>query len=284
MIKAYYLLTKPGIIYGNALTAAGGFFLASRGYIDLRLFVAMLFGLAFVIGSSCIFNNLLDRNIDAKMERTKKRALVTKIIPVPHALIYGIVLGLLGSFILYSSTNILTLLTALFGMFFYVIVYGIAKRNTVHGTLIGCISGAIPPVVGYVSVTNHLDIVALFLFLILVFWQMPHFYAIALFRLEEYSKAKMPVWPLIKGKQSAKEQIILYVTGFLLMISLPTIFHITGYVYLIGMLLIGGLWLVKGIQGLRVQKDFRWARSMFGFSLIVLLVFSVMISVGPLLP
>lgn len=284
MIRAYYLLTKPGIIYGNALTAAAGFFLASRGMIHFGLFIAMLVGLSFIIAASCVFNNILDRNIDAHMERTKNRALVTKLIPVSHALLYGITLGIIGSVILFTFTNNLTLLTALFGMFFYVVVYGIAKRNTVHGTLIGCISGAMPPVVGYVSVTHQLDIIAVFLFFILVFWQMPHFYAIALFRLQEYKNANMPVWPVVNGKTTAKQHIIMYVIGFLVVISMPTLFHVTGYTYLLTMLTVGFIWLVKGIHGLQLKKDFVWAKSMFGFSLVVLLVFSVMISLGPLLP
>jgi protoheme IX farnesyltransferase len=284
LIKAYYTLTKPGIIYGNALTAAGGFFLASRGIIDFRLFIAMLFGLSCIIGSACVFNNLLDRDIDAKMNRTKNRPLVTKIISVPHAFIFAIILSILGSSILGFYTNLLTLFIALLGLFFYVVVYGIAKRRTVHSTIIGCISGAIPPVVGYCSVTNQFDLVAFLLFAILIFWQMPHFYAIGIFRREEYKAAGLPIWPLVKGMEDAKQKIVIYVVGFLVSVSLLAAFHFVGYVYLSVMLLIGFIWLVKGLRGLQLQKDIAWARSMFFFSLIVITAFSVMISVGPILP
>ena len=92
MIKSYYLLTKPGIIYSNVFTAIGGFFLAAKGHITIPLFLTMVFGLACVIGSACVFNNYIDRNIDAKMARTKKRALASKIIPPEHAIVFGIIL------------------------------------------------------------------------------------------------------------------------------------------------------------------------------------------------
>ncbi|MGI8419747.1 MAG: heme o synthase [Candidatus Levyibacteriota bacterium] len=284
MIKAYYTLTKPGIIYGNALTAAGGFFLAAHGIINISLFFAMLFGLSCIIASACVFNNILDRNIDAKMKRTKFRPLVQKVITVKQAFIFASFLSIIGTLILSLYTNSLTLSFALLGLFFYVVVYGIAKRYTVHSTIIGCISGALPPVVGYCSVTNQFDLVAFFLFTILIFWQMPHFYAIGMFRLEEYKTAGLPIWPSVKGAENTKQKIIVYVVGFLTTISLLTAFHFIGYIYLFVMVTISLLWLLKGIRGFGLQQDIAWAKSMFLFSLVVITVFSVMISVGPVLP
>ena len=207
MIKAYYLLAKPGIIYGNALTAIGGYFLAAKGIFDLSLFLSMLFGLSFVIGSACVFNNIMDQGIDSKMARTKKRALVTKTIPEFHAVVYGSILGILGFLLLLCNTNVLTALIAFIGFIFYVIVYGIFKRKSVHGTVIGSISGAVPPVVGYCAVTNNLDLGAFLLFIILVIWQMPHFYAIAIFRRDDYVAASIPVLPIKKGLFQTKIQM-----------------------------------------------------------------------------
>lgn len=244
----------------------------------------MLFGLSGIMGAACVFNNIIDRDIDKKMDRTKNRALVLKTISIKSALIYAISLSIIGSAILYFFTNLLTLSIALLGLFFYVVVYGIAKRRTVHGTLIGCISGAVPPVVGYTAVTNQLDIAALLLFLILIFWQMPHFYAIALYRLKDYKNAKIPVMPLIRGLQSAKYQILFYIGILLIVSSLLTLFHYTGYVYLSVMAIVCLVWFGKGIRGLRVEKDLLWAKSMFRFSLVVICVFSVMVSLGSTLP
>ena len=205
MIKTYYLLTKPGIIYGNSINTAGGFLLAAKGVIDPLLFLAALIGTAFVIGSACVFNNYIDREIDEKMARTKKRALVTGDIPVKNALIFGTLLGILGFLILFSYTNLLTGVIGVIGVVMYVVVYGYFKRRTVHGTLIGSISGAIPPVAGYTAVTNLIDTGAILLFLILVFWQMPHFYAIAVYRIEDYKKAGIPVLSVVKGIPTTKK-------------------------------------------------------------------------------
>ena len=284
MIKAYYYLTKPGIIYGNALPALGGFFLAARGHVDFVLLFAMIFGLSFIIGSACIFNNCLDRDIDAKMKRTEKRALVTKTIPLKNALIFAVILLILGSLLLGLYTNILTLILSYIGFVSYVFVYTFTKRKTVHGTLLGSISGAVPPVVGYCAVTNQFDLGALLLFLILVIWQMPHFYAIAMYRKDEYKAAGIPVLPLVKGMNDAKQQIILYVLAFLVSASLLTVFGYTGSVYLFVMLVISVIWLWKGLKGLRAKDDATWARSMFLFSLIVIMVFSLMMAVGSVLP
>lgn len=244
----------------------------------------MLFGLSAIMAAACVYNNVIDRDIDKKMARTEKRALVTGKIPVKNALIFAISLTILGIVLLSSFTNILTLSIALLGLFFYVVVYGIAKRKTVHGTLIGCISGAVPPVVGYVAVTNQLDIAALLLFLILVFWQMPHFYAIALYRIKDYKNANIPVMPLIRGIQSSKYQILFYISILLIFSSMLTAFGYTGYFYLVVMGFVCLVWFVKGIRTLQKENDVVWAKAMFRFSLVVISTFSVMISVGSTLP
>ena len=168
MIRAYYYLTKPGIIYGNALPAIAGFLLASKGIFDIRLFFSMLIGLSLIIGSSCAFNNIADAEIDAKMERTKKRAMVTGAISKTSAIIFASILGIAGTTVLLLFTNHYALFTALLGMFFYLALYTPLKRKTVYGTIIGAVAGATPPVVGYVAVTNNFDTAALLLFFILI--------------------------------------------------------------------------------------------------------------------
>ena len=284
LYKQYYHLSKPGIIYGNALSAVGGFFLASKGHIDWPLFFAVLGGLSLIIGSACVFNNYIDRFIDAKMKRTQNRALVKKTIPVKNALIFGTMLVIFGSILLTFFTNLLTLTIALTGFVFYVFVYAVGKRKTQYGTLIGSISGAVPPVVGYCAVTNRFDTGAFLLFMILVFWQMPHFYAIAMNRVDDYKAAAIPVLPLISGMRTTKIHILVYIVGFGIMLSLLTLFGYTGYTYLIVMEVLTIIWFWKGIQGFASQNDKQWTKSMFLFSLVIILALSLMLAVGSLLP
>lgn len=281
---SYYHLTKPGIIRGNAITATGGFLFAAKSQFDLTLFAATLFGLALVIASGCVFNNYIDRGIDRKMSRTKKRSLVTGDISVFNALLFAIVLGAIGVYLLFNYTNTLTTGVAVFGFIAYVIVYGIAKRMTVHGTAVGSISGAVPPVVGYVAVTNQLDIAAFLLLLILVCWQMPHFYAIAIFRMKEYAAASIPVLPIKQGISTTKVHISLYIIAFTVACFSLSALGYTGYPYLIVMALLCMYWLKLAVAGFFTNENDAWARKVFGFSLIVLLVFSLMISVDRFLP
>jgi protoheme IX farnesyltransferase len=283
-IKEYYELTKPGIVYGNALTVIAGFLLASRGHVNLWLLVATVLGISLVIASACVFNNYIDRDIDKKMSRTKKRALALGVISGSAALVYGTILGVFGFGILALYTNALTVWIGLFAMAMYVVVYGIAKRRSPFGTVVGSVSGALPPVIGYAAVTNTLDLGALLLFLILMVWQMPHFYAIAIYRHKEYAAAGIPVLPVKKGMRTAKRQIIAYIVGFIVVAMLLNIFHYTGIMYAIVMLALGGVWLVKGLKGLHHNDDVAWARGMFFFSLIVLTVFCVLLSVDVFLP
>ncbi len=279
----YYHLVKPGIVRGNAITAIAGFLLASKNGFHLGTFIAMLIGISLVIASACVLNNYIDRKIDAKMERTKKRALVNGTISVQNAMIFASVLGILGLVSL-SFTNLLAITLALIGVFFYVVLYGIAKRKTVHGTLVGSISGAIPISVGYCAASGAFDVGAILLFLVLVFWQMPHFYAIAIYRKNDYKAAGLPVLPIVKGNQNTKVQIVVYILGFIFATYTLMIFGYTGYTYLLIMALLGVWWLRMAVQGFSTKNDDKWAKKVFGFSLITLLAFSVMISVEVFLP
>lgn len=271
-IKAYYTLTKPGIIYGNTLTGIAGFFVASHGKVDPWLLLAFVLGLALVISSACVLNNIIDRGIDKKMKRTKLRALATGDISVQNAAFYSIVLGLLGFGMLFFFVNMFAMGLGAAAYVLYIAAYGVAKRKTVHGTFIGSIPGAIPPVAGYAAVASSIDATALLLFLILVLWQMPHFYAIALFRKKDYEAANIPVLPLVKGHRATKNQILFYIVLFIIAVqALPNM----GIIYSMAMLLLGGLWLAKALHGFKTTDDEKWARGLFGFSLYVLLGFSM---------
>ncbi len=273
----YYLLTKPGIILGNLLTVAAGFLLASKGEIHLMLFWATLLGLAFVMASGCVFNNYIDREADKKMSRTKKRALVTGIISGKNAILFAIILGAIGILILLRCTNLLTTVLAGIGFFVYVVLYSMWKRKTIYGTAIGSIAGAIPPLVGYCAVSNQIDTGAVILFAILVLWQMPHFFAIALYHFEDYSAAQIPVLPIIKGALAAKKRMLLYIVGFLGASLMLTVFHYTGIVYLIAAALCGVLWLWLALKGFKSDNDHLWAKQMFRLSLAIITVLCLVI-------
>ena len=268
--KSYCLLMKPGIIFGNLITTAGGFALASKGALHGGLFFATLLGLSLVIGSACAFNNYIDREADAQMARTKNRPLVRGDVSPKGALAFAAVLGFAGSGVLIALTNFLTLCIALFGFLVYVLLYSFSKYHSIHGTLIGSIAGAVPPVVGYCALSNSLDVAAWILFGIIVAWQMPHFFAIAIYRLKDYEKAGIPVLPLQKGMLRTKVEMILYVIAFTAVSTLLTVCGYTGKGYLVIALALGILWLALGLQGLMRSDDIRWARKMFLFSLVVI--------------
>lgn len=285
-MKAYYYLTKPGIIYGNLIPTVGAFLLAAHWHIDFILLIATVVGLSLVIASACVCNNYLDRGLDAKMTRTRRRALVQGTVSTHTALLYSAALGIAGFLTLTFAVNILSAGVAFGGFVAYVALYGFAKRHSVHGTLVGSLAGAAPPVVGYTAITNHLDGAAAILFLTLACWQMPHFYTIALYRLQDYRAAGLPVLPAVRGIAATKRQIIAYIVAFILACSLLTFSGYTGYIYLAGILLMGGFWLQRGLRGLNRpdSSTVGWARQMFVLSLVILPVLSLLWSVGTMLP
>jgi heme o synthase len=279
MIRTYYLLTKPGIIMGNLITTAGGFALASKGHIDLWLFLAMLIGLGSVIASACVFNNYIDRISDAKMDRTKNRALAKGLIAPWKAILFAIFLGSFGLVALCLYTNYLAALIAAAGFFIYVVLYSLWKVRSMHATLVGSISGAIPPVVGYCAVSHRLDLGAFILFVILILWQMPHFFAIAMYRRDDYAAASIPVLPITKGILATKVQMLLYVIAFAAATLLLVAFGYVGTTYVVIASMLSAAWLYLSVKGFKAENDRIWARSMFRLSLVIITAFCIAISV-----
>jgi protoheme IX farnesyltransferase len=273
--RTYYLLAKPGIVYGNALIASAAFFLGAYGSPDLTVFFAMFIGICAVMASACVFNNILDRDIDRKMKRTRKRAMVSGSVSTRQALVYGTVLLALGLVVLLLGTNMLSTLVAITGHIAYVVLYGYAKRTTVHGTLVGTISGSTPPVIGYTAATGQLDVTALLLFLILVAWQMPHFYAIAIFRRDDYAAANIPVLPVVKGIRTTRRQILIYVLLFLLAVSTLWVWTNVSLLGTLVVLLAGLYWLYLCLQSVNDDDINGWASRQFVWSLKLLLILSL---------
>ena len=280
MISPYFRLTKPGIIFGNLVSVAGGFFLASKGHVDLMVLLATAVGVALVVASGCVFNNLIDRDIDRCMERTRNRPLVTGEIWPRAAALFGSVLGLAGVAVLYLSTNLLAVGLVLGGFGVYVGLYSLyMKRNSVYGTLIGSLAGAAPPIVGYCAVSGRFDTGALILLVIFSLWQMPHSYAIAIFRFKDYAAAAIPVLPVKRGITRAKFQIV----GYILAFAVATVtLCLSGYVgknYLVVAIALSGYWLYMALSGFSTGDDRIWARKIFMFSILIITALSIMMSV-----
>ena len=282
-LRAYYLLAKPGIIRGNLLTATAGFLVASGRHIGWLLLLETLAGIALIIASACMVNNCLDRNIDKVMERTRSRATVTGDVSIQDVLIVAAVLGLLGFLILAVHTNWLTVVIGIIGYVDYIVLYGISKRRSWAGTLVGSISGSTPVVAGYTAVTGQFDGTAFILFLILTFWQMPHFYAIALRRLDEYKAAGIPVLPAVRGTKATKLQIIAYIGAFLMAVLALGLFGYAGPFYTITMTALAVGWLAVALSGWNKPGAKRWAKQVFLYSLILLPAFFVVILLDALL-
>ncbi len=282
--RAYIYLTKPGIITGNLITTLGGFLLGSNGNIHPLPLIGILLGMMFCIGCACVLNNYIDRDIDIYMERTKKRTAIIKLVPTRNALIYAFLLGFIGVGILFFLTNFLVLLLSAIGFVFYIFIYTYTKRKTIYGTHMGAISGAVPLVAGYLAAAQRFDLGALLLFLILVLWQMPHFYAISIFRLKDYAKAKIPALSVKHGVRLTKIYIIFYIVLLGISLDLLTFFGFAKLSYLLIMKACILIWFFKGLQGIWSEEDNKWAHKVFGWSLITLLIFSAMISLDSILP
>lgn len=259
-----------------------GYLLASGDFVQFGPLLLTLVGTAFIIASACVVNNYLDRGIDAKMARTRERVLAAARLPVWQALVYAAALLASGVSLL-VNVNKLTAAIGLAGWLAYTILYSLAKRRSHHGTLIGTISGATPPVAGYAAVTNQLDTTAGLLFLLLVCWQMAHFYAIALYRLKEYKAAAIPVLPLVKGPSRTKTEIVVYILGFWLVGLLLAAYGPAGATFVGLISVISLIWLnrISTYSGLQPEE---WGRQKFRFSLQAILIICLGLSLNAWLP
>lgn len=269
--RVYSLLTKPGIIFGNVITTGAGFALASHGSFSLSLFLLTVLGIALVIGASCVYNNYIDRQSDKKMERTKNRPLASGAVSEKGALFFATTLLIFGMATLGLFVNGLAMLFAIIGFVVYVFLYSFSKYQTTYGTLIGSIAGAMPPLVGYSAASGKFDLAAFLLFASVVLWQMPHFYAISIRRLQDYEKANIPILPLKRGMLKTKLQMFFYILGFSVVTLLLTAFNFTSYFFMAISSALAVVWLILCIRGIGSKNDLVWAKQMFLFSLVVIM-------------
>jgi heme o synthase len=281
MYRPYLQLTKPGIVIGNLIAVTGGFLLASHGRVHWGRGFLVALGVALVVASGCVINNVIDRDIDGLMARTRNRPMVTGRISVLLALLYGVMLGLSGTGLLYAGTRrFLPVALVLLGYVVYVGLYSLyMKRNSIHGTLVGSIAGAMPPVVGYCAASGRFDTAAVTLLVMFSLWQMPHSYAIAIFRAQDYRAASIPVFPVVRGFAAAKRQMVLYIAAFTVATLMLGFLGYAGKVYMLAALLAGLYWFGLGLAGRTASNEARWARKLFFTSIIIVTVLSATMSV-----
>jgi protoheme IX farnesyltransferase len=286
--KGFYSLTKSGLVFGNLIPLIAGFALGSHAAgagFNWPLFFITALGLALVMAAGCVFNNYLERGVDGAMERTKNRVLVTGRIAPRAALAFGTALGAAGFLALVLFTNAFAVGAALVGFFFYVFMYTAwFKRRSVWGALVGAVAGATPPVVGYAAASGRIDGAAALLFVILFLWQMPHFYAIAIRRREDYAAAKIPVLPVKRGIHATKIQMLLYVIAFTLAAPLLAVFGYVGgsagVAYFAIAPVLGLTWIALCIKGFWEKDEKIWAKRMFLLSLVVMVVLFATMTIG----
>nr|WP_314576678.1 heme o synthase [uncultured Pseudomonas sp.] len=274
-------LTKPGIIFGNLASLSGGYFLASDASLESPSnLLAVLVGTALVIGCGCVLNNCIDRDIDRRMVRTCHRALAIRAISLKAAVCYAIVLGIAGFALLWTASNLLAFTLALNGLVIYAGLYsGWLKRHSEWGTLVGSLSGAMPPVIGYCAVSGKFDLIAALLVVVFCLWQMPHSHAISVMRRDDFRAAGLPLLTF----SAARRQIIVYMLGFVLSATVLGVAADLNVVYFGVVLGLGGYWCALAFRIPSTADRRQWARSIFTFSIILILALNLAMSLGSVL-
>ncbi len=249
LIKSYFELTKPKVVMMMLITAIVGMLLASKTLPPLSLIVISLLGIGLCASSAATINQIIDRNIDANMSRTSERPLPQGNITTLNASIFALILMIAGTTILVLKVNTLTALLTVSSLIGYAFIYTVfLKRATPQNIVIGGLAGAAPPLLGWTSISNSIDPNALLLVLIIFVWTPPHFWALAIYRREDYAKEAIPMLPVTHGIKFTKLQIILYTILLLIVSILPYIVLMSGRIYLFSALFLGLFYLYSSIK------------------------------------
>ncbi len=244
----YYELCKPRVVMLIVFTAIIGMFLAVPGLPPLDLMWWASVGITLQAASAAAINQIIDRNIDARMARTCGRPLVTGALGMTESIAFATVLGLIGFAVLWFYVNPLTAVLTQFTLIGYAGVYTLyLKRATPQNIVIGGAAGAAPPVLGWVAMTGSVDPHSLLLFLIIFVWTPPHFWALAIERYREYAAADVPMLPVTHGVEFTRTQVLLYTILLLVTSVLPFVFKMSGLIYLFSALALGGVFLYYAI-------------------------------------
>tara|TARA_Y100001970_G_scaffold46509_2_gene58527 strand:+ start:1186 stop:2061 length:876 start_codon:yes stop_codon:yes gene_type:complete len=268
--RGYLELTKPGVQALLFVSCASGMLIGSDFTPPIEAFFFGLIGISFLAASSAVINHFFDKQIDAKMARTSNRPLVMGDISDRAAITFSIMLYLSGALMLLLFTNVLTwILTTLTFIFYGFIYTRYLKFMTSQNIVIGGLAGAMPPLLGWTAITNSIDPNALLLVLIIMVWTPPHFWALAVYRVEDYTDADVPMLPVQKGVPFTKQHILLYTFLLLACTMLPYAVQMFGVVYLFSAIILGSIFL---FYSFRLYKDEtnESAMSTFAYSIIYL--------------
>ena len=279
VLRDYLALTKPRIISLLLLTALGGMFLAEGGAPKVSLAMLVLVGGALASGGANALNHYLDRDIDGRMARTRNRPVAVGRVQPQAALIFGIALNAAAMVVLVTWVNTLSAALTLGATLFYALVYtkGL-KRTSPQNIVIGGAAGAIPPMVGWVAVTGHLGLPALYMFAIVFFWTPPHFWALSLLLKDDYARAGVPMLPVVVGIDKTKKTIFLYtwlVTALTMMFSASVS---VGWIYSAASFILGALFIWYAWRLLR-RPGIEGAKALYLYSLLYLALLFLMIMV-----
>lgn len=277
-IAAYWELTKPRIVALLVFCAVIGMFLAVRvappgiGLPGWHALVWGTLGIWLASASAAAFNHLIDRRIDRIMKRTRGRPLASGSLSGPRVFAFALVLGIISMLILALGVNLLTAVLTFAGLIGYALVYtAFLKRATSQNIVIGGIAGAIPPVLGWTAVTGELSPYAWLLCLIIFVWTPPHFWALAIYRRDEYARVDVPMLPVTHGITYTAWQVLFYTILLVLATLLPFLTGMSGLLYLGGTLVLGGGFLYYAIRLLR-PPNVRYPMKVFGYSIVYLMV------------
>jgi protoheme IX farnesyltransferase len=278
-VRAFYALTKPRVVSLIVFTAVIGMFLATPDMVPPQVLFAGTLGIALVAGAAAAINCLVEQNIDALMQRTRWRPLPRGQLTTLQTLVFAGVIGGLGLWILAQFVNTLTMWLTLGTFVGYAVIYTLLlKPATPQNIVIGGASGAMPPVLGWAAVTGEVSTEALLLFLIIFVWTPPHFWSLALYRTNDYARAGVPMLPVTHGRQYTALQVLLYTLILFATTLLPYVIRMSGMVYLVCALVLGGLFIAYAVRiyvaysDAAAQKAFRYSIAYLAFLFAALLV------------
>ena len=267
LLKSYYQLCKPNVVYMMLICAFVGMLLAEESVRSFSYLFIALTGIALCSASAAAINQVIDRNTDASMTRTDQRPLPQGELSATHASLFAFVIGVIGALILYLYVNTLTMMLTIASLIGYAFIYTIyLKRATPQNIVIGGLAGAAPPLLGWASITNTIDPYALLLVLIIFVWTPPHFWALAIYRKDEYAKESIPMLPVTHGVVFTKLQIVLYTIILFIVSLLPYVVLMSGLIYLYSALILSSMFLYSSVK-LYYSSDDEDAMRTFQFSI-----------------
>lgn len=269
-LRDYYELTKPKVVALIVFTAVVGMFLATPGMVPLDVLVLGTAGIGLAAASAAAINQLLEHHLDARMGRTKRRPLPTGKVSLKEAIILAFVLGLASVLLLWLAINPLTAVLTFASLIGYAFIYTLwLKHASPQNIVIGGVSGAAPPLLGWTAVTGTVDPHALLLVLIIFVWTPPHFWSLALYRVEDYRRSGLPMLPVTHGSEFTRRSILLYTILLLATTLLPFVIGMSGWFYLVAALALGLVFLAYAWLLWREYSDVA-ARKTFGYSIFYL--------------